>query len=110
MPQMGGSDSCLQRDMVEYERHLAYQGPFQGRIGRWVGGIGRTCGCWDDVLDNQEPVLGRPEVWRPGDGGPPEAKASPRQETSWPSWRTVDATTAYMEQRSSRLRFGAGRG
>mmetsp|Transcript_58222 Transcript_58222/g.136433 ORF Transcript_58222/g.136433 Transcript_58222/m.136433 type:complete len:103 (+) Transcript_58222:63-371(+) len=100
---MGGSGSCMDREADEYDANIARPSPFQGRLGRWIGGMGRTCGCWDDVLDNQEPVLGKPEVWRPATSHQEQSQRS----TGWPSsWQPVAASTAYMEQRSSRLQFG----
>ncbi|CAK9058716.1 unnamed protein product [Durusdinium trenchii] len=101
---MGGATGCLERDHGEYDRDVT-RDEFQGRFGRCLAELGRTCGCWEDVLESKDSSLGRPEVWRPS-AQARQVDAPAHAQRAW-SLRTRDASSAYMERSSERLTFGS---
>eukprot|EP00434_Breviolum_minutum_P026993 symbB.v1.2.023868.t1/scaffold2212.1/size85679/8 len=74
-------------------------------VGRWLCQVGRACGCCEDGLEDkaQEPVLGRPEVWRPSAAREVQASSVWRPSASWRP--LMESSTAYMEHRSGSLRL-----
>ena len=54
----------------------------------------RTCGCWEDAIEEKATSLARPEVWRAGEAREVRPKAS--------ALRHVSAAGRYMERRERR--------